>query len=421
MSLTAVAVFLIFLVGLALGFILHPVFALLSYFWIFYLHPGSHWWGEGLPDLRLSLLAACVAIISVFFRSEKTKGRWLSSYGSRILLAYTFWMWLQLGWAISYGVQLDGAILWTKYLMLHYVVFKIVNDEAKAEIFFWAQIVGCFIFGWAAFRTDVSGRLESVGGPGVDDANLLAAHLIPGLAIAGFMFLGQSGVKRWLAFLTIPFILNAIILTQSRGALVSMALSAPVAWYLAPKSCRKSISVAILLGGLLFLGLSNEEFWERAASLAGGKEQAAEETRVGLIKPQLRMAEDYPLGAGHRGNEFLSPIYMPSELLSNSGNRSAHNTFLAVLVDQGIPGAILLIALYLWAVIQVVRLRNADQAKGSLNMAALRAGLGTALFSYFISGIFLNLLKAEGQIWYIAVLASMTCIREQQTKLQQKK
>ena len=407
LSVTALAVFAIYLLGLFLAFYSHPGFALFSYLWIFYNHPPAYWWGADLPDLRYSLFAAVAAFFAALSIKTQRTAPWFSNAGAKLITAYAVWMWIQVPWAIDSSVHVEGAILFTKYVILFYIIYKIASDEKTMEGFFWAHIAGCFLFGWVAYTSHVTGRLETVGGPGVDDANLLAAHMITGLGVAGFMFMGLKGHRRWAAFFPIPFILNGIILTQSRGAFLALLASAPVAWYLSPRTHRRFVLIAIVLGGVLFLSLSNEEFWERTSTIFGAGDSQSQETRVHIIGPQFQMFLDYPLGAGHRGNEFLSPKYIPEEFMSNAGRRSAHNTFMAVLVDQGLPGALILTGLYVWVGVSLRRLKRLDKQGLPMLLGDYRAAVGTALVSCFVSGLFLNMLKTEVQIWFLALLASL--------------
>jgi len=254
----------------------------------------------------------------------------------------------------------------------------------------------------------VSGRFERVGGPGINDANTLGAHLITGLAFSGFMLLGLRGKRRWLALAATPFILNGIILTMSRGAFLGILGAGPAAWYLAPRAQKHLVLGAACLGVVLFTILAHDLFWERMSTIlttSEGVREASAASRREIARIQWDMAKDFPWGAGHRGNEALSPRYMPAELLAATGRRSAHNTFMAVLVDQGIPGAILFIALHIWGVISLLRLKFLDKLGLPVSLAIYRAMLGTALASLFVSGQFLNLLKAEVAIWLIALLA----------------
>jgi hypothetical protein len=410
-SLTAAVVFAVFGIGLLLGLVAHPIYALLSYLWIYYNHPPTSWWGSDLPDLRYSLIAALVALVATVRARSQFSVPWHDNPGAKLLVAYCLWMWCQIPWAVNIEAHVEGSILATKYVILFYLIYRIVTDEKRFETFFWGHVLGCFILGWIAYRTSVHGRLESIAIPGVDDSNLLATQMITGAAIAGFMFVGITGYRRWIPFLMLPFMLNAVILTQSRGGFLAVAVSAPVAWYLAPKNRRGFVSIAIVLGALLFLMLSHDQFWDRVSTIVDRpKEKAEREQRLEILGPQINMFLDYPLGAGHRGNEFLSPFYVPEEHLSQTGLRSAHNTFIAALVDQGFPGAIVLLSLYFWVGLSLLRLKRLDGEGLRPLLGIYRAALGTALASCFVSGLFLNLLKTEVQVWLLALLASLIAL-----------
>jgi hypothetical protein len=130
------------------------------------------------------------------------------------------------------------------------------------------------------------------------------------------------------------------------------------------------------------------------------------------------MAAAYPLGAGHRGTAVLSPKYLdPKYLTTPRGDptgplaRASHNTFMTALVEQGVPGAILFVWLWIWCLRTVVRVRRG--AKGRWPPAALAslAGVGAALAVVFVAGQFVDYLKAEIYVWLLAILASMDAIR----------
>jgi O-antigen ligase len=121
------------------------------------------------------------------------------------------------------------------------------------------------------------------------------------------------------------------------------------------------------------------------------------------------MARDFPFGAGHRGFEVLSPRYVLRQDLTD-GRRAAHNTFVAVLVDQGIPGAILFLALNAWCIVSLVRGRQSwDEAMPE--DALKRAAVGASLAALFVAGQFSNLIKVEVQVWLLAMLAALDASR----------
>jgi hypothetical protein len=65
MSLTAIGFVLVFVAAIGLSLIRHPIYGLFAYMWAFYNNPVSRWWGQDLPDLRWSLSAAIVTLVSV--------------------------------------------------------------------------------------------------------------------------------------------------------------------------------------------------------------------------------------------------------------------------------------------------------------------------------------------------------------------
>lgn len=414
MSITALLVFLVYVAGVVLALQGEAIFALLSYFWIFYNDPQTSWWGKELPDLRYSLVAAAVALLLTWKLGKKNGAPWLGNFGMKCLLLYTAWVWIQSPWAINPAVHYEGAVLVTKFLVLSYVIYRNSLEPGRITWLTWAHIAGCFIFGWRAFNTEAGGRLETVGGPGVDDSNALAAHIITGAVAAGMFFVALQGWRRWLALLSAPFMIDALIRTQSRGGFIALLAAGLAVWYLAPKSKRWFVTVAGVAGVCMFLMLANAEFWERMSNLTGSTEPQKQETRLGIIGPQIQMFLDHPLGVGHRGNEYLSTQYMPAELLSNNGRRAAHNTFMAALVDQGLPGAVLLSCLYGWAFFGIRKLRRLSrQGLLPLEMQVNVAIIGASLASLFFSGLFLNLLKLELQIWMLSILAALMAIANQ--------
>jgi hypothetical protein len=415
LSITALGFIAVYGVGLILALWQHPIFGLLTYLWAFYNHPPGRWWGSGLPDLRWSLLAALVTLIAITLRkSDSARPPWYKNWGAGILICFASWMWIQTTWAINPSHS-EGALLFSKYVLLFYVIYQVLCDEKTIEFFSWGHVVGCFIFGWMAFRDPVIGRLETVGGPGVDDANVLGAHLLTGIAFAGFMFLSTPGKRRWILLAAIPFVLNAIILTRSRGAFIGLLAAGFAAWYLTPRTHRRLLYIVAPLALLLLQRVADSSFWERMDTISVRSSTEIEDfsarTRIEVLKANIKMFQDYPMGVGYRGNVFLSPKYLdPEFLVRDIDLRAAHNTLMAILVDHGIPGAIMFAILAIWVAYTLWRLKSLDSLQLSPLLGTYRAAIGTSLAGLLVSGQFLNLLTAEVQIWMIAMLAALNSL-----------
>jgi O-antigen ligase len=239
------------------------------------------------------------------------------------------------------------------------------------------------------------------------------------------MFLGTSGKRRWIALGAIPFIMNAIILTQSRGAFIGVLAGGVAAWYLVPSGNRRILYAVAPLALLLFLRLANDQFWQRMDTIkvTGVEEvqEASAKSRIEIVKANWQMFKDHPMGVGYRGNLFLSPQYIAAEFLSgNTGLRAAHNTIMAVLVDAGLPGAVLFTVLIVWVGYTLWQLKRLDKNDLSSSLAIYRAAIGASLMGLLVSGQFLNLFSAEVQIWMVALLASLKDLSFRSVTVQQK-
>lgn len=397
--------------GLILALSIRPMYGLYTYVGVFYVDPMSRWWGQSLPDLRWSLLAAMVTLIALFIHRERRlpKRPWYQPKIVAYLIAYVTWMWVQLLWAKS-PYHWEGVILFSKYLFLIFLIYSIVDNEKDFRGFCLAHVIGCGYFGLLIYLSTGSGRLEGVGGPGVDNANTLGMHLATGLMFASFLLIELKGIRRWICLVTIPLIVNGIIQTQTRGALVGLLLGGLATVYLKPKKFRKiyyALAVAGILGGL---SIANEAFLHRMHTLTAAVDEDQQwdksaVSRIEIVKAQTRMFADNPFGVGHQGTAALSPMYLEKKWLAKgTGDRASHNTVMSVLVDQGIPGIVLygLIALSVISILR--RLKKLDKSGLPDSYSLYRPMLGGAIVTIFGSGMFAQYLRAEVQIWCLTLL-----------------
>jgi O-antigen ligase len=167
---------------------------------------------------------------------------------------------------------------------------------------------------------------------------------------------------------------------------------------------------------VLFLILSPPEFIERLQSISSTASETQRDgsanTRLVLAEAQLKIAKSHPLGTGHRGTRVLSMRYLDDRHLTANRHgeglaRSSHNTYLAVLVDQGFPGLFIYALLVLWVLRSVWLIRSLDEKGLPFELACYRMAIGGALALVLAAGVFSNYFKAEVFIWCIALLASL--------------
>lgn len=419
MSLTSVVFLLAFAAALIASLVRHPAYGLYTYVAIFYLHPPDRWWGAALPDLRWSLLAAFVTLVSLW-RHERMADRpgWLQNKALALFLAFVIWFWVQSLWALDVDSHIPGAILFTKYLLLVYLMYTIVQTEEILRNVLLVHVLGCLFLGWLVLVAPAAdGRFEGVGGPGIKDVNALGMQLATGLLAASALVLGGSKWARMLAMAATPFIANGLVQTSSRGAVVGLVVGGVVVMLATPARFRRVYYGFGVVSLVLLLQFAPTNFWERIGTIAAPVEKKEEVdtstlTRLALAKAQLRMAFDHPFGAGHRGTEVLSTSYLEEKYMSRSakgelGARSSHNTLLSVLVEQGVIGAILYASLVVSVFGQLRRLKPLDGQGLPEALGTYRAAIAGCLTCVLVAGQFTDYLIAEVFVWCLALAAAL--------------
>lgn len=423
MPLTVIAWLILYFGGIWNAFTRHPVWGLWTYTLVLYASPGHNWWGEFLPNLRWSLLASIFAFLSIYMNRDRLvpKASWISNGAAKILIAYTIWMWIQLPWALSYEIHIGACILYTKYIVLFYIIYTVLDDEKSFFYFILFNILGGFYWGKLILDYSVRGRVEGIGGPGVDDANTLGMHLSVVVIFAAMMLLKKNTifsnpfywkVTQGVIFLAALFMAHGVVQSISRSAVLGLVAAGMVIIWLKHKAFRKKIYIYFFLAAIGFLALTPYTFWERLETVqdaASGEEiEGSAYSRIVVAKAQLEMFKENVMGHGHRGTAVLSPYYLPAEYLTSSTGfqedavRSSHCTFLTTLVEQGIPGAILYCMMVFW-VIKIIHSFRKDDIIIYLYVMTM-AGSLTAIF---VSGIFVDYLKVEIQIYCFAMLATL--------------
>ncbi len=419
--LTAIAFIVVYVIGLLATLFRHPIYGLYTYMWAFYLSPPTVWWGNFLPSVRYLFLAAIATGVSILVTQRGKVRRenpqpWFRTPPGKAVVFGVIWICAQYLWAVNQQVHLTGIEVFLKHGIVFALVYTILSDTKAIERFAMVHVLGCAWLGYVALGAS-GGRLENLGGA-VNNSNLLGSHTATAVLFAAMFIVGSKDSRRWIAILVVPFILNIIILTQSRGAFLALMCGGLAAYLLVPQSNRRLFMIAGSLGLVVFISLASNSFITRMDSLkeailgtdvatASEDGQADRDKRLDIAKGGIRIALDYPLGAGYRGTGRLSSRYMPAHVLNSDGQRGAHNTFVGVLAEFGFPGAIVYLLLVLYAIRTLLYLKRLDQINLPVEYARSRAAIGSALVAVFVGGQFSNFYQAEVHFWLFAMLAAL--------------
>ncbi|MBV6416810.1 MAG: hypothetical protein CMLOHMNK_01425 [Steroidobacteraceae bacterium] len=414
MSLTATVFLACFITGLGLALFRNPIYGLYTYIAVFYLDAPSRWWGQGLPDLRWSQLAAIVTAVAMLrLKPDPARPSWHKSFPAAFLVAYSTWLWIQSPWALDPALHFECAFIFTKYIIVYYMVYRLIDRPELARDFLLAHVIGCFYLGLIALGTDApGGRLDGVGGPGIDDSNTLGMHAAAIAVVSAMLIFALRDWRRYLAILSAPLILNMVVKTGSRGAFLALFMGGLTIFALRPRENTRLFYGLAIVGVLAFGVVASDTFWARMQTIESAVKQDenidnSAEGRIVQMKAGVHMFAAHPLGVGHRGFAVLSPAYLDPIYLDQTGARSSHNTFISTLVEQGLPGAILFALLWLWVCKCCLLARRWAMLKRPLMHVSLMTAVCGGLVVVFIGGQFADFLKSEVQIWLLALLASL--------------
>jgi len=430
MPLTVIAFVLLFFGGIWMAFTRNPVWSLWPYSMTLYAAPAHNWFGSYLPDLRWSLLASICALVSIYIHQSKLspKTHWLNTTPARIIVFYVIWMWIQYPWALSQEWHLEGCILLTKYIVLYYIIYRVLDTDADYFKFIMFNILGGYYIAKRVLGYSLGGRVEGIGGPGINDSNTLGMHLSVILIFAAMMLLKKNTIFRnqlhWricqgVILVSTAFIANSVVQTISRSAVIGLVAGGLLLIVIKHWTFKKKFYLYLVLALMGLMYYAPYTFWERLDTITeaveGEEIEGSAYSRLVIGEAMIEMFQDNILGYGHRGTFILSPDYLPAQYLTAIGGnagRSSHCTFLTTLTEQGLPGAFLYLLMVFWVAKTIFTFRKDDPV-----MYLYFMGATASLVAIFISGIFVDYLKVEIQIYCLAMLASL---KDHQIRVQYK-
>jgi len=371
-----------------------------------------------LAGTRWAMIAAAVLVLSSLLRKRKDaqgkmdriKTDWTMIVGFALLIG---WLFVQSLWALAPDYHSELIEYWIKFLVILIFIPRVIDDESHLRIFLWTHVAGCFYLGWVVFTEHVGGRFEEFGASGISEANVGSHHLMTGVLVAGGLFLA-GGVKQKLAVIAAaPFILNALVATQSRSGFLALVIGGLAFVMIAPKKFRGSIIALSAIAGIGFVSLTTGEFWNRMETIKyAGSDVENVDTgggRLEIMSAQWQMFVGHPMGCGHRCTASLSAQYLDDRFLTGEEGeraRSSHNTYMTLLVEQGAFGILAYLLMLLWIRKSVLKVLK-DIGTGNVFLCCAAAGLGGALLAISIGDFFVSHTRLEVRFWLLGGLVAL--------------
>ena len=367
---------------------------------------------------------------------------------------------LNLGWIALTAATSELPVVSLKYLLsrlwfvliMYFMINHFFRDRVYIKRFIGAYVAGLSIAIIYTIVTHASHGFNEEAGhwvmwPFFKDHTSYGAILALFFPIVVFLFFNESKQSIWkpflLALLALFFV--AVVLSYTRAAWVSL-LGAGGVWLLIKLRIDYKVvvaGIALLLG--TYFGFeeqivhrleknrqdSSDNLTEHVQSITNISSDASNLERLNRWNSALRMFEAKPiLGHGPGTYMFEYAKYQKSSdktiISTNQGDGgNAHSEYLGPLSEQGLPGAIFTIAVFILSLVTGIRIYYKLDHDKFLQGLTLSIVLG--LVTYYLHGVLNNYLdtdKASVPIWgmmSILVAIELYHIRDNQSNLQQSK
>lgn len=222
-----------------------------------------------------------------------------------------------------------------------------------------------------------------------ENPNDLAALTLLPLSVAAMLLRDRSKWVRLGAKASVIVLPIVILMTQSRGVFIALALFAALTLF----GQRRKLRQFVLLGlvATVVVMIAPDGVWERVRGVPDAVEtdsSARQRRQIWRIAAEIH--RDYPvMGVGLGAYRYVHAEYASrkAEHMIAQGTRDTHSTYLNTLVDAGYPG--LLVFLTMIAVPMVGAERMRRKARHALPERAVQLWyLEVGLLAFLAAGIF---------------------------------
>lgn len=372
-----------------------------------------------LEDFPFAKVIAVLAILAALRDPNKAvaAGTWKSIPPARLIIAF-------MGIAVAsflYSVHHAATFNVIKGTVLAVVVtlvlaIKASRDWASVRTMLYGLVIASVVLVILAFRTQYAGRAGYTGSYDPNDFAFVLVGLLPVVFTFGIV---SRGAKRYAYLSLVGLMILAILLTESRGGFLGLICDIFGMTFLMPIARRGSLefrtSRSKLLARAALLVLVGVASWyllpdpvrarlDSITSLGSdyNLSTSARGGRMAIWTRNLPLVLDRPWGYGAGAFDTVDGLF------AGGLYRAPHNTFLEALVELGIPGLVVLIAVIVSSIRYLhppPRLKPDHEPHVTPDEPrAFARAIGIGLIGLCVSGFFLSELYAS-VLWTFVTLS----------------
>lgn len=369
-------------------------FALWAFVFVLPWDPLANFPVLGSIPRIVGLVASAVGILHIVARRRVRPLSWFHIF----TVLFVLWAGVSSFWSIYPEATRMRFVTSLQLLVLVWLIWEIAWSPERQRGLMQAYVLGVCVAAVATIRNYVSGAawlnyfaVETSRYVALNqDPNELGVILALGLPMA--WYLGFPDPQRrmpWVWRLYVPLGLTGILLTGSRGAFLTALVSlAIIPWTLTRVRLRAKVALCALAFGSLTLAttFTPEATLKRIGSTRADIEAGQFGGRIFIWMAGLEVAREHPLagvGAGAFGAAVGRTLH--TEMAS-------HQTFLEILVEQGLVGLLLFFAMVAAVIKPVRRLPLLERRLWIVVLASLAVGsmslhLGYRKQFWFVLGL----------------------------------
>lgn len=300
-----------------------------------------------------------------------------------VAFAFLCWVLLSVFWAVNItcmpGKLCDVPLTINTYLQLFlmlWVLWEATPTPSRAIHLLQAYVLGAYVaagstiynYATGAGIEKDEGRFAASG----FDANDLGMMLALALPMAWYLAsLAPGAAQRWVnrGYFVIGVV--AILLTGSRGALLATIVAlCVIPWTLTHLRRGVRIGAVVIMAGagvagMLFVPAAS---FERLSTTSSEISEGNLNARLGIWTTGLRVVPARPLHG-------YGPAGWRTAVSHRFGIKGAHNTFLAILVDEGLIGLLLYLSMFALVLRGILALPTFPRRVGLILLATLIVAL----------------------------------------------
>jgi O-antigen ligase len=380
------------------------------------------------------ILAAATLFFALLNPNELVRGNLLRTWPAKVIFGLAVAACLSVLFGIAMGQSGRYVIeSYSKVIIFAFLLIAATRSVRDMATFVWGYVVGCALLAWLSLFVfglvqddGMSYRLNDLY---TFDANDVGCVMMIGLALTLLLFQASKGHGRWIAAVMLVAIGATLSKTGSRGAFVAAVI---VGVYLLVLLKNVSIFKRLLFVGVVGVAVAVTAppgYWDRMLTITEPTHDynwTDVNGRIEVAKRGLSYMTDHPLFGIGISNFPVAEGTISEKArtrVAGTGIRwaAAHNSYVQVGAELGIPGLMLWLALILGGIVGMHRLRSrmpkhwarGDPEERFLYMTALYlpvALVGFGVSSFFVSFAYLDPIYIVAALMaglYVAVEAKL--------------